>query len=40
MAEVKAVPQSSTDPDVTAGVAQFLSPVVARRTPRRDVTAS
>jgi starvation-inducible DNA-binding protein len=28
MAEVKAVPQSSTDPDVTAGVAQFLSPVV------------
>lgn len=28
MAEVQAVPQSSTDPDVTAGVAQFLSPVV------------
>jgi starvation-inducible DNA-binding protein len=28
MAEVKAVPQSSTDPDVTAGVAQFLSPIV------------
>ncbi|MEP6843890.1 MAG: DNA starvation/stationary phase protection protein [Pseudolysinimonas sp.] len=28
MAEVKAVQQSSTDPDVTAGVAQFLSPVV------------
>jgi starvation-inducible DNA-binding protein len=28
MADVKAVPQSSTDPDVTAGVAQFLSPVV------------
>ena len=28
MAEVKAVPQSSTDPDITAGVAQFLSPVV------------
>jgi starvation-inducible DNA-binding protein len=28
MTEVKAVPQSSTDPDVTAGVAQFLSPVV------------
>lgn len=28
MADVKAVPQSSTDPDITAGVAQFLSPVV------------
>jgi len=28
MTNVKAVPQSSIDPDVTAGVAQFLSPVV------------
>lgn len=28
MTDVKAVPQSSTDPDVTAGVAQFLAPVV------------
>lgn len=28
MTELASVPQSSTDPDVTAGVAQFLSPVV------------
>ncbi|MEO8262583.1 MAG: DNA starvation/stationary phase protection protein [Pseudolysinimonas sp.] len=28
MTDVKAVPTSSTDPDVTSGVAQFLSPVV------------
>lgn len=28
MTDVKAVPQSATDPDVTAGVAQFLEPVV------------
>jgi starvation-inducible DNA-binding protein len=28
MTEVKAIPQSSIDPDVTAGVAQFLAPVV------------
>jgi starvation-inducible DNA-binding protein len=28
MTDVKAVPQSSIDPDVTSGVAQFLTPVV------------
>jgi len=28
MTDVKAVPTSSIDPDVTSGVAQFLSPVV------------
>jgi starvation-inducible DNA-binding protein len=28
MTDVKAIPQSSIDPDVTAGVAQFLAPVV------------
>jgi starvation-inducible DNA-binding protein len=28
MTDVKAVPQSSIDPDVTSGVAQFLAPVV------------
>jgi len=28
MTDVKAIPQSSIDPDVTAGVAQFLGPVV------------
>jgi starvation-inducible DNA-binding protein len=28
MTDVKAVPQSSIDPDITSGVAQFLSPVV------------
>jgi starvation-inducible DNA-binding protein len=28
MTDVKAVPQSSIDPDVTSGVAQFLGPVV------------
>ena len=28
MTDVKAIPQSSVDPDVTAGVAQFLEPVV------------
>ena len=28
MSEVKAVPQASTNPDVTTGVAQFLAPVV------------
>jgi starvation-inducible DNA-binding protein len=28
MTDVKAIPQSAIDPDVTAGVAQFLAPVV------------
>ena len=28
MTDVKAIPQSSIDPDVTSGVAQFLGPVV------------
>ncbi|MCU1420758.1 MAG: starvation/stationary phase protection protein, partial [Microbacteriaceae bacterium] len=28
MTEVKSVPTSSIDPDVTSGVAQFLGPVV------------
>ncbi|EPR76930.1 Non-specific DNA-binding protein Dps [Leifsonia rubra CMS 76R] len=28
MTEIKAVPQTSADPDVTSGVAQFLGPVV------------
>lgn len=28
MTDVKAVPQSSIDPDVTSGVAQFLGPIV------------
>lgn len=32
MTEIKAVPQSSADPDVTSGVAQFLAPVVADLT--------
>jgi starvation-inducible DNA-binding protein len=32
MSEVKAVPQSSTNPDVTTGVAQFLAPVVTDLT--------
>jgi len=32
MTEVRAVPQSSTDPDVTSGVAQFLGPVVTDLT--------
>ena len=32
MSEVKAVPQSSTNPDITTGVAQFLAPVVTDLT--------
>jgi len=32
MTDIKAVPQSSTDPDVTSGVAQFLGPVVVDLT--------
>lgn len=32
MSEVKAVPQTSADPDVTSGVAQFLGPVVTNLT--------
>ena len=32
MAETKAVPQSTSDPDVAAGVAQFLGPVVTDLT--------
>ncbi|MDF1478627.1 DNA starvation/stationary phase protection protein [Leifsonia sp. H3M29-4] len=32
MSEVKAVPQTSADPDVTSGVAQFLGPVVTDLT--------
>lgn len=32
MTEVKAVPQTSADPDVTSGVAQFLGPVVTDLT--------
>lgn len=32
MTDVVAVPQSSIDPDVTSGVAQFLSPVVIALT--------
>jgi starvation-inducible DNA-binding protein len=32
MTEVKAVPQTSGDPDVTSGVAQFLGPVVTDLT--------
>lgn len=32
MSEVKAVPQASTNPDVTTGVAQFLAPVVTDLT--------
>ena len=32
MSEVKAVPQTSGDPDVTSGVAQFLGPVVTDLT--------
>lgn len=32
MSEVKAVPQSSTNPDVATGVAQFLGPVVTDLT--------
>ncbi len=32
MSEVKAVPQTSSDPDVTSGVAQFLGPVVTDLT--------
>jgi starvation-inducible DNA-binding protein len=32
MTEVVAVPQSSMDPDVTSGVAQFLAPVVVGLT--------
>lgn len=32
MTEIKAVPQTSADPDVTSGVAQFLAPVVTDLT--------
>ena len=32
MTEVQAVPQTSADPDVTSGVAQFLGPVVTDLT--------
>ena len=32
MTEIKAVPQTSADPDVTSGVAQFLGPVVTDLT--------
>jgi len=32
MAETKTVPQSTSDPDVAAGVAQFLAPVVTDLT--------
>ena len=32
MAETKTVPQSTSDPDVTSGVAQFLGPVVTDLT--------
>ena len=32
MTEVKAVPQTSADPDITSGVAQFLGPVVTDLT--------
>lgn len=32
MTEVKSVPQTSADPDVTSGVAQFLGPVVTDLT--------
>ena len=32
MTEVQAVPQTSADPDVTSGVAQFLGPVVVDLT--------
>src|ERR1700712_4961915 len=32
MTDVKSVPTSSLDPDVTSGVAQFLSPVVVDLT--------
>jgi starvation-inducible DNA-binding protein len=32
MSETKAVPQTSADPDVTSGVAQFLGPVVTDLT--------
>ena len=32
MTEVKSVPQTSADPDVTSGVAQFLAPVVTDLT--------
>ncbi len=32
MTDVESIPQSSIDPDVTAGVAQFLSPVVVALT--------
>lgn len=32
MTEVKAVPQTSADPDVTSGVAQFLGPIVTDLT--------
>ena len=32
MTETKAVPQTSADPDVTSGVAQFLGPVVTDLT--------
>ena len=32
MTDTKAVPQSSTDPDVTSGVAQFLGPIVVDLT--------
>lgn len=32
MTEIKAVPQTSADPDVTSGVAQFLGPIVTDLT--------
>jgi starvation-inducible DNA-binding protein len=32
MSEVKATPQTSSDPDVTSGVAQFLGPIVTDLT--------
>ncbi|CAN5582034.1 DNA starvation/stationary phase protection protein [soil metagenome] len=32
MSDIKAVPQTSADPDVTSGVAQFLGPVVTDLT--------
>ena len=32
MTDIRTVPQTSTDPDVAAGVAQFLNPVVTGLT--------